>query len=38
VAWPYQPGEKAMARFDATAMKRLCQYCRRGDLSVKYLH
>ena len=25
-AWPYQPGEKAMTRFDATAMNRLCQW------------
>ena len=24
-AWPYSPGEKAMTRFDATAMNRLCQ-------------
>lgn len=25
-AWPYQPGEKTMTRFDATAMNRLCQW------------
>ncbi len=25
-AWPYQPGEKKMTRFDATAMNRLCQW------------
>ena len=25
-AWPYQPGEKPMTRFDATAMNRLCQW------------
>jgi len=25
-AWPYQPGEKAMTRVDATAMNRLCQW------------
>ena len=25
-AWPFQPGEKAMTRFDATAMNRLCQW------------
>ena len=25
-AWPYQPGEKAMTRDDATAMNRLCQW------------
>ena len=25
-AWPYQPGEKAMTRNDATAMNRLCQW------------
>ena len=25
-AWPYQPGEKAMTRLDATAMNRLCQW------------
>jgi len=25
-AWPYQPGEKVMTRFDATAMNRLCQW------------
>lgn len=24
-AWPYSPGEKAMTRFDATAVNRLCQ-------------
>lgn len=24
-AWPYQPGEKPMTRFDATAMNRVCQ-------------
>ena len=26
VAWPYQPNEKPMARADATAMNRLCQW------------
>ena len=25
-AWPHQPGEKPMTRFDATAMNRLCQW------------
>ena len=25
-AWPYQPDEKPMTRFDATAMNRLCQW------------
>ena len=25
-AWPYQPGEKPMTRFDATVMNRLCQW------------
>jgi len=25
-AWPYQPGEKPMTRFDAVAMNRLCQW------------
>ena len=25
IAWPYQPGDKPMTRFDATAMNRLCQ-------------
>ena len=25
-AWPYQPGEKKMTRFDATALNRLCQW------------
>ena len=25
-AWAYQPGEKPMTRFDATAMNRLCQW------------
>ena len=25
-AWPYQPGEKALTRDDATAMNRLCQW------------
>ena len=30
-AWPYQPGEKAMTRFDATAMNRLCQFIAGED-------
>ena len=30
-AWPYQPGEKPMTRFDATAMNRLCQWIAGAD-------
>ena len=30
-AWPYQPGEKPMTRFDATAMNRLCQWIAGED-------
>ena len=30
-AWPYQPGEKPMTRFDATAMNRLCQWIAGPD-------
>ena len=30
-AWPYQPGEKPMTRFDATAMNRLCQWMAGED-------
>ena len=30
-AWPYQPGEKPMTRFDATAMNRLCQWLAGED-------
>ena len=30
-AWPYQPGEKPMTRFDATAMNRLCQWLVGDD-------
>lgn len=30
-AWPYQPGEKPMTRFDATAMNRLCQLIAGED-------
>lgn len=30
-AWPYQPGEKPMTRFDATAMNRLCQFIAGED-------
>lgn len=31
IAWPYQPGEKPMTRFDATAMNRLCQLIAGED-------
>lgn len=31
IAWPYQPGEKKMTRFDATAMNRLCQLIAGED-------
>ena len=30
-AWPYQPGEKPMTRFDATALNRLCQWIAGED-------
>ena len=30
-SWPYQPGEKPMTRFDATAMNRLCQWLAGED-------
>ena len=30
-AWPHQPGEKPMTRFDATAMNRLCQWIAGED-------
>ena len=32
--WPYQPGEKPMTRFDATALNRLCQWLA-GDGAVE---
>ena len=36
-AWPYRPGEKAMTRFDATAMNRLCQWIAGpGQAEVNY--
>jgi len=35
--WPYQPGEKAMTRFDATAMNRLCQWIAgEGAAEINY--
>ena len=37
VAWPYQPGEKPMTRFDATAMNRLCQWIAgEGAAEINY--
>ena len=36
-AWPYQPGEKPMTRFDATAMNRLCQWIAgEGAAQINY--
>ena len=36
-AWPYQPGEKPMTRFDATAMNRLCQWVAgEGAAEINY--
>ena len=36
-AWPYQPGQKPMTRFDATAMNRLCQWIAgAGAADVNY--
>ena len=36
-AWPYQPGEKPMTRFDATAMNRLCQWIAgEGATEINY--
>ena len=36
-AWPYQPGEKPMTRFDATAMNRLCQWIAgEGAAEINY--
>ena len=36
-AWPYQPGEKPMTRFDATAMNRLCQWLAgEGAAEINY--
>jgi len=37
IAWPYQPAEKPMTRFDATAMNRLCQWIAgEGAADVNY--
>ena len=36
-AWPHQPGEKPMTRFDATAMNRLCQWLAgEGAAEINY--
>ena len=37
-AWPYQPGEKPMTRFDATAMNRLCQWIAGADAAEVNYH
>ena len=37
IGWPYQPGEKPMTRFDATAMNRLCQWIAgEGAAEINY--